>query len=89
MVHALPRKKKSLWAWEARFLKAFVDDRDALELEAMNGKKKKAKTYNILDADPDFKNCNGWSLTVDRKDLRLLKDSNIGIFMVNLTKVGF
>ncbi|KAK9231096.1 hypothetical protein WN943_021328 [Citrus x changshan-huyou] len=86
IVHALPKKKKSLWAWEARFLKAFVGDRDALELEAMNGKKKKAKTYNILDADPDFKNCNGWSSTVDRKDLRLLKNSNIGIFMVNLTK---
>lgn len=86
MVHALPKKEKSFWELEARLLKSFVGGRAGLQ--AMNGKTKKTKTYNILDADPDFHNCNGWSLTVDRKDWRLLKGSNIGIFMVNLTKVG-
>lgn len=88
IIHALPREKKStFWEFKTRFLKAFVGGR-GVNMHAINGKKKKTKTYNILDADPDFKNCNGWSLTVDRKDLHLLKDSNIGIFMVNLTKVG-
>ncbi|KAJ0096806.1 hypothetical protein Patl1_28889 [Pistacia atlantica] len=86
MIHALPGQKKStIWEFETRFLKAFVGGR-GVNMHAMNGKKKKTKTFNILDADPDFRNCNGWSLTVDRKDLNLLKDSNIGIFMVNLTK---
>ena len=55
--------------------------------DSINGKKKKTKAYNVLEADPDFKNCNGWSLTVKKRDLRLLRDSNIGVFMVNLTKV--
>ena len=50
--------------------------------------RRKTKAYNIHEADPDFKNCNAWSLTVNKHDLRLLRDSNIGVFM-NLTKVGF
>ncbi|KAJ6774509.1 hypothetical protein OIU79_017830 [Salix purpurea] len=49
-------------------------------------KTKETKTFNILDADPDFENCNGWSLTVDKWSLKSLRDSNIGIFMVHLTK---
>lgn len=83
MVHALPTEKKTSWKLEARFLKAFLGQAD----NSLSNKKKKTKAFNILDSDPDFKNCNGWSTAVGKKDLHLLKGSNIGVFMVNLTKV--
>ncbi|KAK2657261.1 hypothetical protein Ddye_010313 [Dipteronia dyeriana] len=83
MIHALPKKKTNLWQLEDRFLKAFVISRGSpLQAERNDNK----KSFNILDAKPDFKNCNGWSLTVDKKDLKVLKHTNLGIFMVNLTK---
>lgn len=77
--------------WQARLLKAFLGVNRNGFFDSINGKKtkKKLKAYNVLEADPDFENCNGWSLTVDSKDLHILKHSNIGLFMVNLTKVGF
>ncbi|XP_022752126.1 vicilin-like seed storage protein At2g18540 [Durio zibethinus] len=86
IIHAVPKKKKIFFEWQTRLLKAFLgSNRDGFD--SINGKKKKkTKAYNVLEADPDFKNCNGWSLTVDKNDLRLLRDSNIGVFMVNLTK---
>ncbi|XVF17858.1 hypothetical protein REPUB_Repub10bG0161200 [Reevesia pubescens] len=85
IIHAVSKKKKVFREWQARLLKAFLgSDREGFG--SINGKKKKTKAYNVLEADPDFKNCNGWSLTVDKHDLRLLRDSNIGVFMVNLTK---
>ncbi|XVF15722.1 hypothetical protein REPUB_Repub09cG0180100 [Reevesia pubescens] len=84
IIHAVSKKKKTFCEWQARLLKAFLGS-DRNGFDSINGKKKK-KAYNVLEADPDFKNCNGWSLTVDRNDLRLLRDSQIGVFMVNLTK---
>ncbi|XWS45383.1 hypothetical protein CRYUN_Cryun15aG0132000 [Craigia yunnanensis] len=85
IVHAVQKKKKIFCEWQARLLKAFLgSNKDGFD--SINGKKKKTKAYNVLEADPDFKNCNGWSLTVKKQDLRLLRDSNIGVFMVNLTK---
>ena len=87
MIHALPKTKSNIWQLEDRFLKAFViGRRSPLQTEERNNNK---KSFNILDAKPDFENCNGWSLTVDKKDLKVLKRTNIGIFMVNLTKVSF
>lgn len=86
IVHAVPTKKETFWDLEARFLKTFLTSKDG---SAFNKNKKKTKTYNIFDEDPDFKNCNGWSLTVNKKNSQLLKGSNIGLFMVNLTKVWF
>lgn len=87
IIHALPReeKKSTFWEFENRFLKASVGG-GGFNIYAISGNKKKAKTYNVFDADPDFSNCNGWSLTVNRKHLKSLKHSNIGVFMVNLTK---
>lgn len=64
---------------ESPFLKAFIHNKK---------KKKKTDAYNILDEDPDFKNSNGWSTTVTKKTSHLLKGSNVGVFMVNLTKVS-
>ncbi|CAN6698552.1 unnamed protein product [Malus baccata var. baccata] len=84
IVHAIPTKKETFWDLEARFLKTFLLGNDGI---AFNSKKKEETTaYNIFDEDPDFKNCNGWSLTVNKKSSHLLKGSNIGFFMVNLTK---
>ncbi|KAI3966245.1 hypothetical protein MKW92_018566 [Papaver armeniacum] len=52
-----------------------------------NGKKKKkTKTANLFKRKPDFSNCNGWSIALTNKDVSALKDSDMGIFMVNLTK---
>ena len=86
MIHALPKTKTNIWQLEDRFLTAFViGRRSPLQAETNSNK----KSFNILDAKPDFENCNGWSLTVDKKDLKVLKRTNIGIFMVNLTKVSF
>ncbi|KAL5754711.1 hypothetical protein ACOSP7_022931 [Xanthoceras sorbifolium] len=84
MVHALPKEKTNIWQLEDRFLKAFIVGRGGGPLLAEENDKK--KTFNIFDAKPDFKNCNGWSITVNKKELKLLKRSNIGVFMVNLTK---
>ncbi|PWA95821.1 rmlC-like jelly roll fold protein [Artemisia annua] len=45
------------------------------------------KNSNILDlADHDFDNDNGWSVTVTSEHFDVLKDSNFGVFMVNLTE---
>ncbi|POO02577.1 Bicupin, oxalate decarboxylase/oxidase [Trema orientale] len=75
-------KKKGLWEMEARFLKSFLGSRSI----AYN-KKKQTKAFNILEADPDFENCNGWSLTVTaKKAADLLRGTDIGLFLVNLTK---
>lgn len=76
-------KKQILWEWEARILKSYL-----VSGERVDKNKKKMKTFNMFDADKDFENCNGWSLTVTKKDLRLLKQPDIGVFMVNLTKVS-
>lgn len=53
-----------------------------------NGKKKKTKIFNILNAKHDFENCHGWSVEVNHRDLHVLRGSNVGVFMVNLTKVS-
>ncbi|KAF5738168.1 vicilin-like antimicrobial peptides 2-2-like [Tripterygium wilfordii] len=87
IVHAMPRKKKTKTFWESEarlMLRPFLGGRGGMPY-MVNGKKKKSKTFNIFDAEKDVENCNGWSLTVNRKDLHTLEGSNIGIFMVNLT----
>ncbi|KAK9265715.1 hypothetical protein L1049_025309 [Liquidambar formosana] len=35
----------------------------------VENRRKKSRTFNILKADPDFENCNGWSLTGDQERL--------------------
>ncbi|KAF8014249.1 hypothetical protein BT93_H0170 [Corymbia citriodora subsp. variegata] len=72
------------WEWEARFLKTYLSSTGYLAEGSSSNKKTKA--FNLFDTDRDFENCNGWSLTVTGKDVHALKHSNIGVFMVNLTK---
>ncbi|XP_011025729.1 PREDICTED: globulin-1 S allele [Populus euphratica] len=79
VVHAVTKDQKSVyWESEDRMLDFLIGNK--------HKKIKETKTFNILDAKPDFENCNGWSLTVDKHSLKSLSDSKIGIFMVNLTK---
>ncbi|KDP31795.1 hypothetical protein JCGZ_12256 [Jatropha curcas] len=85
IVHAAPQKKSILLEIEDRLLQAFVGNKDGT-LYSSNGGHKKTKKVNLLDGKPDFENCNGWSVTVDKKDLKRLKGSGISVFMVNLTK---
>ncbi|CAD5196113.1 unnamed protein product [Musa acuminata subsp. malaccensis] len=48
--------------------------------------KKKTKAFNFFEAKPDVENCNGWSTALSHKDLKALKGSNFGAFMVNLSR---
>lgn len=73
------------WELEARFLKTFIGG--GAGGTGLNKKKKKG-IFNVYEADPDFKNCNGWSLTVTKKVSHQLKGSNVGLYVVNLTAVS-
>ena len=75
---------------EARFLKSFIGGGGSgMDFNKKKKKKKKKGLYNVFEADPDFENCNGWSLTVTKKVSHQLKGSNIGFFVVNLTAVSY
>ncbi|PKU64877.1 Vicilin-like antimicrobial peptides 2-2 [Dendrobium catenatum] len=41
--------------------------------------------YNIYDRDPDFRNDYGWSIEVNEHDYLPLKQSDISVFLVNLS----
>ncbi|OVA18667.1 Cupin 1 [Macleaya cordata] len=71
--------------WRAGIIETLIR-RGGPSDELNSKKKKKTKTFNILDKKPDFSNCNGWSVAVNNRDFRALRDSEIGVFMVNLTK---
>ncbi|CAN1121821.1 Vicilin-like seed storage protein At2g18540 [Linum perenne] len=77
------KKKRIFYELENRFLKVLAGGEG---MSSFNGKNKKSKTFNILESKPDFENCNGWSLTVDKGNYKTLKGSHVGVFMVNLTK---
>ncbi|XP_010548347.1 PREDICTED: vicilin-like seed storage protein At2g18540 [Tarenaya hassleriana] len=92
IVHGMPKNithgsDEFLWQIQSRFLRIFVREEDSDELIINSRvKKKKTRTYNVFEEDPDFENCNGRSITVSKKDLHALKGSSVGVFMVNLTK---
>lgn len=46
-----------------------------------------SKPFNLLKKKADFKNDNGWSSTVDRKAFSDLKQTDLGMFAVNLKAV--
>lgn len=87
IVHGLPTKKSIFRELEARLIKSLIGGTDAPWYGGNGKHKKKSKTFNIQEAEPDFENCNGWSVTVDQWSLPSLRGSNFGVFMVNLTKV--
>lgn len=56
-------------------------------IQDCNKKHKAPKSYNIYKKSPDFKNNYGWSTQVDGSEYKPLKDTGIGILLVNLTAV--
>ncbi|XP_071694919.1 vicilin-like seed storage protein At4g36700 [Rutidosis leptorrhynchoides] len=84
IVHGVTKKEQRL-SVHYRIMRAFVG-RMKNEIVIDVNKKSKNKAYNILDAKRDVENCNGWSLVVTSKQLDALKDSDFGVYMVNLTK---
>lgn len=86
IVHAPPKKGSKLWQFEAQFMKALLGSKGNSIFDIPN---KKTKTFNILKAKPDFQNGNGKSLMVTKRKLPALRGSNIGLLMVNLTKVSY
>ncbi|KAH6807912.1 hypothetical protein C2S51_029020 [Perilla frutescens var. frutescens] len=61
--------------------------KETKEKEKEKGKdkeKRQVRLFNILEADKEIENCNGWSTTVTQKQLPALEGSNIGLYMVNL-----
>ncbi|KAI7728769.1 hypothetical protein M8C21_028698, partial [Ambrosia artemisiifolia] len=47
---------------------------------------KKMKAYNVFKEGHDVETCFGWSVIVTSKELDVLKDTNFGVFVVNLAK---
>lgn len=85
IVHGVT-KGEELLGVHYRIMRAFLG-RMKNDIVIDVNKKNKNKAYNILDAKHDVDNCNGWSLVVTSKQLDVLKDSDFGVYMVNLTKV--
>lgn len=91
IIHGLSEAKNTLLEMEARFIESLVGSTTSNNIIfEINKKKKKGgtKLFNLLNADKDFENCNGWSTAVTLKKMPALRGTNIGLFMVNLTEVS-
>ncbi|KAK4711897.1 hypothetical protein R3W88_006410 [Solanum pinnatisectum] len=90
IVHGVPKstkkKKNNLWEMEAQFMKTVLRRGSYSFFDNQKNKKKSSKLFNVFQEKPDFENCNGWSTVINRKKLPALKGSQIGIYVVNLTK---
>uniref|UniRef100_M1AYD9 PreproMP73 n=2 Tax=Solanum tuberosum TaxID=4113 RepID=M1AYD9_SOLTU len=90
IVHGVPKstkkKKNNLWEMEAQFKKTVLGRGSYSFFDNQRNKKKSSKLFNVFQEKPDFENCNGWSTVINRKKLPALKGSQIGIYVVNLTK---
>lgn len=53
--------------------------------DAYKGKGKSHDAYNIFKRSADFKNDYGWSKALDESDYSPLKDSGVGVYLVNLS----
>ncbi|GAB2283109.1 hypothetical protein Dimus_017640 [Dionaea muscipula] len=84
-VPAVSTRKKNLWEKEALLVKAVLGMGYS---GSVDRNKKKLKAFNFFKEDPDLENCNGWSTAVTQKHLNVLRGSNIGAFMVNLSRGG-
>ena len=85
-------KEKDAPGWKEGIFEALIGV--GRPLGGDNGKKKKeeqkrtkGKAFNILDVEPDVQKCNGQSIAIMDKEFHALKGSDVGVFMVNLTKV--
>lgn len=83
------------WQLQPRLLKFFAGSADLVDNKKKKQKKekkekkekeKKAKTFNVFESEPDFESPYGRTITINRKDLKVLKGSMVGVSMVNLTQ---
>ncbi|XP_059292062.1 LOW QUALITY PROTEIN: vicilin-like seed storage protein At2g18540 [Lycium ferocissimum] len=87
IVHGKPKStQKTLWEMEAQFMKSLLRRGSYSFFDIQRNKKKSTKLFNVFQEKPDFENCNGWSIVINKKKLPALKGSHIGIYVVNLTK---
>ncbi|XP_073063841.1 vicilin-like seed storage protein At4g36700 [Primulina eburnea] len=86
IVHGVPKTKKKTLEMEVQFISGLVRSRGNNIIQINKKKREKTKLFNFLEEKKDFENDNGWSTTVTGKKFSVLKDSNIGLFMVNLTR---
>ncbi|XP_054822936.1 vicilin-like seed storage protein At2g18540 [Prosopis cineraria] len=82
IVHAVSKDKKNILGLEAWILNRALGGDIAT---GVSTNKKKPRTFNVFDKDPDFKNCHGWSLMVTLKHLKSLEQIDVGFLVVNLT----
>lgn len=89
IIHRGSTSERRVWDDETTFLRRLLRSRtyNVFELNKKKGKSSE-KLFNLLKEGKDFENRNGWSTTVTKKKLSALKDTNIGVFMVNLTAVS-
>ncbi|KAL6203080.1 hypothetical protein ACLB2K_026784 [Fragaria x ananassa] len=71
------------WSWR-KLLNSVFKRRDD-DPDAFKGKGKSHDAYNLFKRSADFKNDYGWSKALDESDYSPLKDSGIGVFLVNLS----
>ncbi|XVE59776.1 hypothetical protein DITRI_Ditri05aG0074200 [Diplodiscus trichospermus] len=77
MVQGEAQQKKE-WSWWKLLDTIFGTEEN-------NVNDKAPDSYNIYKRSPDFSNDYGWSSALDGSDYSPLKDSGIGIYLVNLT----
>ncbi|XP_073288431.1 vicilin-like seed storage protein At4g36700 [Primulina huaijiensis] len=85
IVHGIPRTRNAL-EMEVRLISGIVRSRGHDIIQVNKKKREKAKLFNLLEDKKDFENDHGWSTTVTGKKLSVLKETNIGLYMVNLTR---
>ncbi|EOA19107.1 hypothetical protein CARUB_v10007775mg [Capsella rubella] len=76
------------WQLQPRLLKFFAGTVNSMENKKKKEKVKKAKTFNVFESEPDFESPYGRTITINRKDLKVLKGSMVGVSMVNLTQAS-
>lgn len=76
------------WSWRKLLNSVFgagSDDNKKRAEDYDKGKGKSPEPYNLYNRKPDFRNNYGWSMELDESDYAPLKDSGVGLYLVNLT----
>ncbi|XP_050370459.1 vicilin-like seed storage protein At2g28490 [Argentina anserina] len=75
------------WSWRKLLNSMFGSNgkRRDDDTDAYKGKGKSPDAYNLFKRSADFRNDYGWSKALDESDYSPLKDSGIGVFLVNLS----
>ncbi|XP_062011823.1 vicilin-like seed storage protein At2g28490 isoform X1 [Rosa rugosa] len=74
------------WSWRKLLNSVFgSNDKRRDDPDTYKGKGKSHDAYNLFKRSADFKNDYGWSKALDESDYSPLKDSGVGVFLVNLS----